>query len=58
MTKWYGLTHGGNMTYVGEHLSFDEADHATNYELIWLMSESGARQWLDQLRNLLEKAKP
>ena len=54
MKKWYGLTHEGKMTYVGEHLSFDEADHATDYELIWLVSESGARQWLETLKDLLE----
>ena len=58
MKKWYGLTHEGNMTYVGEHHSFDEADYATDCELIWIVDEANAHKWLDQLRNLLEGTTP
>ena len=52
MTKWYGLNAAGDMVYVGEFEDFDAADDAAP-DIVWLVDESTARDWLVQLKELL-----
>lgn len=54
MTKWYCLNQQGDMQYVGEFETFEEADESLEYGCVWLVAEETARQWLDQLKELLE----
>lgn len=53
MTKWYCLTTGGDMECVGEFETFDEADEEVD-NCVWLVDEEQAREWLVQLKELLE----
>lgn len=52
--KWYCLNNVGEIRYVGEFSSFDDADDAIGNTAIWLVTEDGAREWLAQLKELLE----
>lgn len=52
--KWYCLNNDGKIQYIGEFSSFDDADDAMDETAIWLVTEGNARQWLAQLKELLE----
>lgn len=52
--KWYCLDNNGNIRYVGDFSSFDEADDAIGTTAIWLVTEDVARQWLADLKSMLE----
>ena len=54
MTKWYCLNPQGDMQYVGEFETFDEADESLEHDYAWLVDEEVAREWLAQLKELLE----
>jgi hypothetical protein len=53
MTKWYALNDEGNLVYVGEFETFEEAD-AAQPGLVWLIDEATAREWLASLKEMLE----
>lgn len=57
-TKWYCLDNQGDMQYVGEFDSFDDADANAPNGYVWLVREADARVWLKQLRSMLEPAAP
>ena len=55
MTKWYCLDNDGEIRYIGEYETFDDADDATDNTAIWIITEDVALQWLaQQLKELLE----
>lgn len=54
MRKWYCLNQQGDMQYVGEFETFDEADESLDYSCVWLVDEEVARQWLADLKIMLE----
>lgn len=52
--KWYCLDNDGEIRYKGEYETFDDADAAIDGTAIWIVTEDGAREWLAQLKELLE----
>lgn len=54
LQKWYCLGNDGKIRYIGEFYSFDEADDAIDDTAIWLFTEGTARQWLADLKAMLE----
>lgn len=54
MTKWYCLDQNGDMRYVGEFETFEQADESLEFGCVWLVDEEVARQWLVDLKSLLE----
>ena len=54
MTKWYAHDQQGDMVFVGEFETFDEADESMGYSPVWLVDEEVARQWLVQLKEMLK----
>ena len=52
--RWFALDENGNMVSLGVHESFEAADEACSIQKIWIVPEEIARQWLAQLRDLLE----
>ena len=56
MTKWYALTGGGDMVYVGKFEDFEDADyHAEEVHgsVVWVADETTARDWLASLKEWL-----
>ena len=52
--KWFCLNHLGNMQYVGEFKTYEEADEALQFDCVWLIPEEEAKVWLEQLTELLK----
>lgn len=52
--KWYCLNSDGKIRYVGEFSSFDDADGSIGNTAVWLVEEDTARQWLADLKSMLE----
>ena len=52
--KWYCLDNAGEIRYLGEFSSFDEADDSIDDTAIWLFTEGIAREWLAALKTILE----
>lgn len=53
-TNWYALDQNGNMIYVGEFETFEQADESLRISVVWLVDEETARTWLMQLKEMLE----
>lgn len=54
MIKWYCLYPNGVIRYVGEFKTFEDAAESLEYEYVWLTTEKVARQWLADLKGMLE----
>lgn len=54
MTKWYALDPQGDMVFVGEFETLDEADESLEHSPVWLFDEEASRQCLVQLEEVLK----
>jgi len=53
MTNWYALDQNGDIISLGAHETFEEADACAKYSPVWVVDEGGAREWLQQLQEIL-----
>ena len=51
-TRWFALDSSGDMVFVGDFQSFEDADNSLKMEVIWLVDEDVAKKWQKQLTDL------
>lgn len=51
--SWFVLGQSGDMEYIGEFVTFEEADESLGTSPVWLVDEETARMWLEQLQEML-----
>ena len=55
MKNWYCLTAKGHLHLIGKCSSYDQADELAEnqgHEVIWIIDERSAKQWLKTLRGI------
>ena len=53
MKKWFCLSNDGQLHFVGQFENFEQADISAlhqGHEVIWLIDEQTAQQWLNTLK--------
>lgn len=54
LISWFALGQLGDMVYIGEFATFEDADESMDASPVWLVDEETARMWLEQLKEMLE----